>query len=86
MIDPNPKTIMASERMIKLVNERFPKVIELVENGRTIAEALAKSGLNRGKFYEAISPAQKAELQLVKTAHAEKGVRWNSKMKQQPQL
>lgn len=62
--------------MIQRINESFPKVLELVESGYTIAKALNKLGLNRGKFYEVLSATQKAELQMVKTANAEFGNVW----------
>lgn len=64
---------MASERYKKLVNDNFSKIIGLVENGTTIYKALDKLGINRTKFYEIITPSQKAELQMVKTANAEFG-------------
>ena len=64
---------MASEQYQKLVHENFSKVIGLVEEGTTICKALDKLGLNRTIFYKVITPKQKAELQMVKTANAEFG-------------
>lgn len=64
---------MASEQYQKLVHENFSKVIELVEEGTTICKALDKLNLNRTIFYKVITPKQKAELQMAKTANAEFG-------------
>jgi DNA-directed RNA polymerase subunit N (RpoN/RPB10) len=70
---------MASVQLIKSINDKFPQVIEQVENGKTIAEALTSLGINRGAFYKIISPKQKVELQMAKTANAEFGVYWHFK-------
>jgi DNA-directed RNA polymerase subunit N (RpoN/RPB10) len=63
----------------ELINDNFPKVISMIENGLNIFEALDKLGINRSTFYRGITETQKAELQMTKTANAEFGVSWQNR-------
>jgi len=63
----------------ELINDNFPKVILMVEQGYNISVALDKLGINRSTFYRGITKQQKAELQMTKTANAEFGVSWEDR-------
>ena len=52
-------------------DEVYIKVLSMVNEGLNISDALKTLKYDRGIFYQKISKAQKAELQIAKTAQAE---------------
>lgn len=55
--------------------EQFNEVKKLVEKGIPVYKALKKLKIRSNSFYNAITEAQKIELQTIKTSLARYGVR-----------
>jgi hypothetical protein len=53
-----------------LINEKYPDVIKLIEQGFTICESLDMLKICRTAFYKCISKEQKLELRMTKTSNA----------------
>lgn len=56
------------------INEAYPKVCNLVEQGLTIKQALDKVNVDRSQFYKAITKQQFLELQMIKTTNTIYGI------------
>ena len=59
------------------INEIFEKVKKLVQEGTTISKALILLNTNNATFYKNITPEQKSELKITKTANTKFNRRQN---------
>lgn len=56
------------------INEAYPKVCKLVEEGLTIKQALNTIKIDSSQFYKAITKQQFLELQIIKTSNTIYGI------------
>lgn len=56
------------------INEAYPKVCKLVEEGLTIKQALNTVKIDSSQFYKAITKQQFLELQMIKTVNTIYGI------------
>ena len=61
------------EKSIQSVENIFPKIYDLVENGLTIRQALKKINFSSSKFYLFVSDENKQLLKMIKVSNAQTG-------------
>jgi hypothetical protein len=61
------------EKSIQSVENIFPKIYELVENGLTIRQALKKTNFSVSKFYIYVSDEKKQLLKMIKLSNSQAG-------------
>ena len=55
------------------VNNSYPSILKLVEDGWNITDAVLKFGINTSTFYRKITGKQKAEIYAAKKLHTKYG-------------
>jgi transcriptional regulator of acetoin/glycerol metabolism len=56
------------------VSGSYSSILELVEEGWNISDAIAEFGISRSTFYRKITDKQKAEIYAAKKLHTQYGV------------
>ena len=61
----------------KGVQDSFAYILKMVQEKWTISEAVELANVSRKAFYKFITPQQKEELRLARTAFTEVGAKWH---------